>query len=389
MSRQGQDSQDDPSEERAEIHTDPMAGIHARMDDLAAMIRDIMVSRQQPVVSAPPAVGMTSQEAVGLSTQGTVGLSAQGTVGLSTPGTVGPSAQGAVGPSVQGLGTVQNSGGQFSTTALVATHQDAGAEPLPIQIPLESEGIIVPSISAREEEMAKKLHALQSTVQNMQGLSMYGNINFSQLCFYPEHPLPAKFKVPDFSQFNGTGDPIAHLRLYAGALCGYSHDDKLCMQLFQRSLKGPALQWFARLNIQEIRTWHDLSNLFVEQYRHNCELVVDRCTLMEMGQKPTETFREYAIRWRDLASQVHPPLTSTEHSRLFIGTLKGVLFSQLCASIGQNFPHLIVQGEAVENALRHGKLESVSAPGESSRKPLGRKVEKREPQVAAILPVQG
>ncbi|KAF5960355.1 hypothetical protein HYC85_001564 [Camellia sinensis] len=68
------------------------------------------------------------------------------------------------------------------------------------------------------------------------------------------------------------------------------------MQLFQRSLSGSALQWFARLEIPQIRTWPDLTNAFLKKYGLYCELTIDRCYLMGMSRKPTESFREYALR---------------------------------------------------------------------------------------------
>lgn len=172
--------------------------------------------------------------------------------------------------------------------------------------------------------------------------------------FFPDHPLPPKFMVPDFSQFDGTGNPISHLKLYAGALCGYAHDSKLCVQLLQRSLKGSALQWFAQLNLQEIRTWPDLSNAFLTQY--NCELTVDRCALMEMSQKSGESFREYALRWRESASQVHPPLTQSEHSQLFLKTCLSEYLERMCSSVGQGFTQIIAEGEMIEAGLKSGRL---------------------------------
>jgi hypothetical protein len=76
----------------------------------------------------------------------------------------------------------------------------------------------------------QKMQQMEETLRAIQGTNAYNSTSFSDLCFFPEMQLPPKFRIPDFHKFNGTSDPMAHLRLYAGALCGYPHPEKLMMQ---------------------------------------------------------------------------------------------------------------------------------------------------------------
>jgi len=47
---------------------------------------------------------------------------------------------------------------------------------------------------------------------------------------------------------------------------------------------------------------------FLKQYKYSMEMALDRMQLQNMAKKISETFKEYAQRWRELAAQVEPPL---------------------------------------------------------------------------------
>ena len=143
--------------------------------------------------------------------------------------------------------------------------------------------------------------------------------------------------MPDLSKYDGTGDPRAHLKLYVGALCGHPDSEKLMLRFFQQSLTGPAALWLATLDIRPIKTWNDLAQEFIKQYRYNTELSLDRVYLMRVKQEPGESFRTYALRWKNAAMQVQPPLTDSEYAHTFVQTYKGVYYEQLCNSAGRSF----------------------------------------------------
>ena len=47
----------------------------------------------------------------------------------------------------------------------------------------------------------------------------------------------------------------------------------------------------------------------------------NRTQLQNMEKKTTKTFKKYAQHWRDLATQVNPPLSDKEMVSTFISTL--------------------------------------------------------------------
>ncbi|KAA3460987.1 RNA-directed DNA polymerase (Reverse transcriptase), Ribonuclease H-like protein [Gossypium australe] len=90
-----------------------------------------------------------------------------------------------------------------------------------------------------------------------------------------------------------------------------------------------------------------------------------------MEKRPSESFRQYAQRWRELATQVQPPLSESEASTLFIHTLKAPFISYLLGSSTKDFAEVVRCGEMIEHAIRCGKIEA----GEGSRKAVMKKRE--------------
>jgi hypothetical protein len=71
-------------------------------------------------------------------------------------------------------------------------------------------------------------------------------------------------------------------------------DDKLLMYFFQDSLTGSALSWYMRLDSVRIRSWRDLVEAFLKQYKFNLEIAPDRTSLMSMEKRSQESVRAYA-----------------------------------------------------------------------------------------------
>jgi len=86
-------------------------------------------------------------------------------------------------------------------------------------------------------------------------------------------------------------------------------------------------------------------------------MVPDRLTLQMMEKKPMETFRQYAQRWRDISTQVKPPLTKTEITVLFINTLKTPFYDKLVGSATKDFADIVISRELIENAIKIGRIE--------------------------------
>ena len=83
---------------------------------------------------------------------------------------------------------------------------------------------------------------------------------------YTEGMFLEKFKVPDFEKYDGTGCPLMHTRLYVRKMAKYVQYEHLMIHIFQDSLTGPALTWYAQLDLDHIDTWDKLAKAFYNQY---------------------------------------------------------------------------------------------------------------------------
>ncbi|XP_017972604.1 PREDICTED: uncharacterized protein LOC108661181 [Theobroma cacao] len=76
-----------------------------------------------------------------------------------------------------------------------------------------------------------------------------------------------------------------------------------------------------------------------------------------MKKKQSESFKEYAQKWRDTAAQVQPPLTDKEMTVLLINTLRAPFYERLIGNATKNFTNLVLSGEIIERAIKSGKIE--------------------------------
>ena len=90
----------------------------------------------------------------------------------------------------------------------------------------------------------------------------------------------------------------------------------------------------------------------------------DRRELLNMSQKDNESFKEYAQRWREMASQVEPPLAEKELADWFMDTVQPMFYERMVGSVSASFSDLVVVGIKVELGLKNGKM--ISAAGTSN-----------------------
>ncbi|KAA3467790.1 hypothetical protein EPI10_002773 [Gossypium australe] len=76
-------------------------------------------------------------------------------------------------------------------------------------------------------------------------------------------------------------------------------------------------------------------------------------------------------RWREVATQVQPPLLEKETTVLFINTLKAPFITHMLGSTTKSFSDIVMIGEMIENAIKCGKIEV----GESNKRMATRKKE--------------
>ena len=118
---------------------------------------------------------------------------------------------------------------------------------------------------------------------------------------------------------------------------------------------------------------------------------MDRLHLLGMEKKVDETFRAYALRWKNIATQVDPPLVETEYAHYFVQTLKGIFFERLCTSVRSPFSEIIQQGETIEKGIREGKLIDLYTGAKSTESPYYKRSNPpkkgKDGEIAMVIPV--
>ena len=180
--------------------------------------------------------------------------------------------------------------------------------------------------------------------------------------------IPPKFKVPDFDRYKGTTCPKNHLKMYRWKMGAYSRDEKLLMHFFRDSLARAAVIWYTNLEASHIRLWKDLITAFIRQYQYNIDMASDRTQLQNMSKREHESFKEYAQRWRDLASQVAPPMIERGMITMIVDTLSVFYYENLVDYMPSSFADLVFTGERIEVGLKIGKFDYVSPASTSNRR---------------------
>src|SRR4051812_34395896 len=107
--------------------------------------------------------------------------------------------------------------------------------------------------------------------------------------------------------------------------------------------------------------------------------------LQNMSQKKDESFKEYAQRWREMASRVQPPLMEKELVDIFMGTLQGPYYDKMVGSVSSGFSDLVVIGERIENGIKNGKIQGASSSSYQSKRPTPTFAKKKEWETNAVV----
>ena len=78
--------------------------------------------------------------------------------------------------------------------------------------------------------------------------------------------------------------------------------------------------------------------------------------LSSLRKGNSESFREYAQRWRSLAAKVATPIPEKDLTSTFINTLEKPYFSHLIGHTATNFSEIIAAGCRIESTITSGKL---------------------------------
>ncbi|KAI5407998.1 hypothetical protein KIW84_054014 [Lathyrus oleraceus] len=133
----------------------------------------------------------------------------------------------------------------------------------------------LPTSSLKMDAMNDQFLELRKELKTLRGKDLFGKFVI-ELCLVPNIKIPIKFKVPDFEKYKGNTFPLSHLVMYARKMSTQIENDQLLIHYFQDSLSGAALRWYMGLDSANIRSFNDLGEAFVKQYKYNVDMAPDR-----------------------------------------------------------------------------------------------------------------
>jgi len=228
-----------------------------------------------------------------------------------------------------------------------------------------------------------KLEILEESLRVIEGVNACEFGDVARLYLVPDVVIPPKLKVSEFEKYKGATCLKSHLTMYCRKMIAHAHDEKLLMHIFQYSLAGMTLNWYMLLEPARVRSSKNLIDAFLKQYKYNMDMAPDRIQLQNMMKKSSETFKEYAHRWRELTVQVEPPLHEKEMTTMFIETLQTLFYEHVLGSISSNFSNIVTIGEMIEHGLKSGKIAQGSSAATNAKKPGFNPNKKKEGEVQA------
>ncbi|XP_070057318.1 uncharacterized protein [Nicotiana tomentosiformis] len=128
---------------------------------------------------------------------------------------------------------------------------------------------------------------------------------------------------------------------------------------------------------------------FMNHFRFNTEITPDRFAPVNLQKKPSESFQEYAHRWRSEAARTQPPLDDNKLTKYFIRSQEGIYFKNMMGMIGQKFPELVKMGDFLEEGIKSSKIQSMAALQAASKAIQFGSIssgKKKKEEVSAIVP---
>ncbi|XP_070014307.1 uncharacterized protein [Nicotiana sylvestris] len=133
------------------------------------------------------------------------------------------------------------------------------------------------------------------------------------------------------------------------------------MKLFMRSLKGDALSWYISQDPMKWSNWVGISFDFMDRLRFNTENAPDVFYIQNLKKKPTETFREYATRWRSKAAKDRPTLEEEQMNKFFVRAQDPQYYERLMKIKNHKFSDIIKLGERIEECIKSGMVTNFEA----------------------------
>ena len=173
--------------------------------------------------------------------------------------------------------------------------------------------------------------------------------------------------MPPMATYDGAGNPREHILNYKTLMELQTLSDALVCKVFPTMLTGPARAWFNSLEVESIRSFGDLVNVFISQFIAG--VPADRKTnyLETVKQRRNESLREYVARFNTEALQIPELDEGRAGEAMQKGTTSPEFFGSLSRKPPTSLAELMKRAEKYirqDDALMTSRFAKEAADGE-------------------------
>ncbi|KAI4380325.1 hypothetical protein MLD38_006529 [Melastoma candidum] len=185
----------------------------------------------------------------------------------------------------------------------------------------------------------------------------------------PQIQIPPKFKMPEFEKFRGNGCPELHLKHFCHKMVVYPTDDKLRIAMFQESLAESALHWYYTKDVSQYATFRELALDFLNYCSFNVEMAPTISDLRKLKRYRSEDIKQFAYRFREMASQIKPALKEKELKDEFFQLLSCEYLPYMIGQTITTFAQAVINADKLDGVNRKGLIPSPSVKPAVKPKP--------------------
>uniref|UniRef100_A0A1D1Z1M8 Succinyl-CoA ligase [ADP-forming] subunit beta n=1 Tax=Anthurium amnicola TaxID=1678845 RepID=A0A1D1Z1M8_9ARAE len=174
----------------------------------------------------------------------------------------------------------------------------------------------------------------------------------SNYCKLPPVFFPPGFKVPNYRKYDGMSDPRHHFASFVMDSQQFMHDKALTVHLFQKSLEGEALMWFASLSASELTSFRTVVERFMSRFGHITCQAPTLFDLVSEKMSPDEDFIDYVNRWGNMASGSEIAIPESQAVAMIINNATPQLRDILMFSELRTLSQLCSRGKVVQAQIR-------------------------------------
>ncbi|KAL2238352.1 UNVERIFIED_CONTAM: Transposon Ty3-G Gag-Pol polyprotein [Sesamum indicum] len=180
--------------------------------------------------------------------------------------------------------------------------------------------------------------------------------------------VPPNFRMPDFTKYDGTRDPLEHLAAFDMVMNLYGQPGPINAKLFVTTLTGKAQEWFVTLPPGSIESHEQLTQKFAFHFASKRKQKRSATHLFTIRQQDNEALKSFMGRFNNGTLEVPDLRIDMMVSILIHGLKKGAFASALARDPPTDIEQLMNMAqkyidEEEMNALKDGEWRSDEGRG--------------------------